>query len=265
MKNRLTKKVEEAKKTKKKLFCAFLTLGYPNLRTTEKLIRSFERKGVDIIELGFPFSDPMADGPTIQFSSEEALRNKVKIENAFSLVKKLRESGCNIPIIFFSYLNPIHAFGKKKFAESMKNSGFDGLIVPDLPPEEEKDLGNECKKKGISQIFLIAPTTPLERARTIAKESDDFIYYVSLKGVTGVRQVLPKQLKRDLLRLKNISEKPFLVGFGVSTPEQVRSISKIGYGVIVGSAIINELRKAKGSLGTTERFIGKLVGALRER
>ena len=246
MKNRLMAKVREAKRKRRKLFCAFLTLGYPGLQATENLIKAFEKEGVDILELGFPFSDPLADGPTIQFSSEHAIRQGVQLEDAFRLVSKLRRDGLRMPVLFFTYANPVFHFGWKKFVSEIKASGFDGVIVPDLPPDEEKTLQKECRKKKLCQVFLVTPTTTPARARMITRASEGFIYYVSLRGVTGARKALPADIRNHLRKLTRLSSKPVLVGFGISTPDQARDMSRISGGVIVGSAIIEALRHAEG-------------------
>lgn len=264
MKNFLKEKIVKARREKSKLFCAFLTLGFPSLEATEKLILEFERIGVDIVELGFPFSDPLADGPTIQQSSERALQRGVRLADAFELATKLRRRGCKMPLIFFTYLNPVYSFGMIPFVKRARSAGFDGIIVPDLPPGEEPALERECLRQGLLRTFLATPTTSKERAKKIAKASDSFIYYVSLRGVTGARKALPSDLKRNLAMLKKISSKPVLIGFGVSTPRQAQELGRLSDGVIVGSAIIESLRRF-GGIGTTVRFVARMVRALKSR
>ncbi len=264
MKNRLIAKVNEARRKRRKLFCAFLTLGYPSTQATEKLIEGFAERGVDIIELGFPFSDPLADGPTIQFSSEQALRKGVSLQDAFRVVKNLRKRGVKIPLILFSYLNPLYHFGVKRLPPALGAAGFDGLIVPDCPPEEDASLWNACRSANIAPVFLVAPTTTPERARKIFARSQGFLYYVSLRGVTGARKGLPSDLAQNVSRVARMSSKPVLVGFGVSTPEQVKRISRLGDGVIVGSAIVERIRASRGKLDPVFRFVGSLVRSLRD-
>ena len=263
MKNRLYLKTQEVRKNKSKLFCAFLTLGYPNLQATEKLVLEFEKAGADIIELGFPFSDPMADGPTIQFSSEQALKNGISIKDSFKLVERLRKKGCRIPIIFFTYLNPIYHYGLKAFVQSAKAAGFDGLIVPDLPPEEEYELNAACRRHNFPQIYLVAPTTEKNRADHIARASQGFIYYVSLKGVTGARKSLSTDIQKNLNQLKRVTQKPILIGFGVSSPDQGKKLAGLSDGVIVGSAIVNELRKNHGAIAPAVRFVRRMVRSVK--
>lgn len=264
MTNRLFEKISEARRNRRKLFCAFLTLGYPNVRTSEKLIAGLAERGVDIIELGFPFSDPLADGPTIQFSSEQALARGVTLHDAFRVVSRLRRRGVALPILFFSYLNPIYHFGIKRFPRALKKAGFDGLIVPDCPPEEDRALWQGCHAHGIASVFLAAPTTTSGRARKIFARSEGFLYYVSLRGVTGARKGFPQDLARGLRRVKHGNSKPVLVGFGISTPEQVRKVSRLADGVIVGSALVERIRKSGGRLGPVLAWVTTLVRAMRD-
>ena len=259
MKNRLDLKTQETKRKKQKLFCVFLTLGYPSIAATERLILSAEESGVDIIELGFPFSDPLADGPTIQYSSEQALKKHVTIKDAFSLVRRLRQKGAKIPIVFFGYINPVVSYGLKDFARDAKDAGLDGLIIPDLPPEEEKEFQKECRKQKLHFVLLVAPTTADKRAKMLVQKSQGFVYYVSLRGVTGTRKALPGDLQGHLAKLKRMTVKPVLAGFGISTPEQARSISLMADGVIVGSAVIEHLKRG---IPAAERFIETMARAV---
>lgn len=262
--NRILSKLQQVKKAKKKIFCAFVTLGYPNLSATETLIRKFDQDGVDIIELGFPFSDPLADGPTIQYSSQKALEKGVVMGDAFRLVKKLRRSGVKTPILFFTYINPVYHYGFKNFAAAASEAGFDGMIIPDLPPEEEKAFGAMAKKKNLLHIYLVAPTTLPKRAAMIARKSEGFIYYVSLRGVTGARKALASDVERNLKVLKRASSKPVLIGFGVSSPEQAKKLCAYGDGVIVGSAIVEKIRRAGGRLEPALHFVRSLIRSVKE-
>lgn len=261
MKNRLVALTQKSKN--KKLFCAFLTLGFPSIQATEKLILEFEKAGVDILELGFPFSDPMADGPTIQYSSEEALKKGVGMEDAFQLVARLRRKGCQIPMVLFTYLNPVYHFGIKEIVKRAKQSGMDGFIIPDAPPEEELEFSKACHKAGLSRVFLVAPTTEPKRAKKIVHQTEGFLYYVSLRGVTGARKALPSDIEKNLKMLRKTSKKPVLIGFGISSPEQSRKMGAISSGVIVGSAIVDHLRKAGGNLKPTVNFVSRMVQALK--
>jgi tryptophan synthase alpha chain len=259
MKNRLDEIVKNTRRRRRKLFCVFLTFGYPSIKATERLILSSEKAGVDIIELGFPFSDPLADGPTIQYSSEQALKKHVTIKDSLALGRRLRQKGSKIPIVFFGYFNPVNSYGGKAFARDAKNAGMDGLIIPDLPPEEEVPFQKECRKQKLSFVQLVAPTTADKRARMLVKKSQGFVYYVSLRGVTGARKNLPADLQAHLAKLKRMTSKPVLAGFGISTPGQAKAISRMSDGVIVGSAVIEHL---KCGVPAAERFIHKMSLAI---
>ena len=259
MKNKLDGKIKIARREKRKLFCIFLTLGYPSLAATERLILSSEKAGVDIIELGFPFSDPLADGPTIQYSSEQAIKKHVSIKDAFALVRRLRQKGSKMPVVFFGYFNPVFSYGGKRFASDARSAGLDGLIIPDLPPEEELEFQKECRKQKLHFVQLVAPTTADSRAKMLVGKSQGFVYYVSLKGVTGARKALPEDLKAHLMKLKRMTSKPVLAGFGISTPDQAKDISRMADGVIVGSAVIAHLKQG---VPAAERFILKMSRAV---
>jgi len=261
MKNRLVRKINEAHGKKRKLFCAYLTLGFPSISYTEKLIVALVKVGADIIELGFPFSDPLADGPTIQFSSEYALRHGVKFDRAFQLVSRLRKRGVQVPILFFSYYNPIYQKGYKRFTQALKKSGFDGVIIPDLPPEEDRELPRLLRSKGLSLVYLVTPTSTSKRIKMITQKSSGFIYLVSLKGVTGVRKKLDANVVFHVCRIRKATRKAVLIGFGVSNPKQAHRMSRISDGVIVGSAFIEAIRRARGRLGPVVNFAKRMVSA----
>ncbi|MBL7152006.1 MAG: tryptophan synthase subunit alpha [Candidatus Omnitrophica bacterium] len=240
--NRIERKFRELKRQKKKAFIAFITAGYPNLSTTKKLLLEFARIGVDIVELGVPFSDPMADGPVIQQASEVALKNKVNLRKILKLVKEARRV-TQMPVCLMSYYNPIYCFPQDKFVRAAVDAGVDGVIVPDLPPEEAKGLLKTAQQSGLDIIFFLAPTSTGERIKLISQKTRGFIYYVSLTGVTGPRQKLPADIAVNLAAIKRITKKPVCVGFGVSSRAQVKQITRVADGVIVGSAIIKKIRE----------------------
>jgi len=240
--NRIDAKFKELKRKNKKAFIAFITAGYPNLNTTEKLILEFSRIGVDIIELGVPFSDPLADGPIIQESSQEALKKNVHLVDILNLVKRVRKI-VDTPICLMTYYNPIFCFGEERFCRKSKEAGVDGVIIPDLPPEEAHLFIKYLKKSGIDIICFLSPTSSLERIKLISKVSKGFIYYVSLTGVTGPRQNLPQDLINKVKLIKKYTAKPVCVGFGISNAYQVKQISRIADGVIVGSAIVKKIKE----------------------
>ena len=263
--NRIDQKFKKLKKNKKKAFIAFITAGDPDLKTTEDLALAFDKAGVDIIELGVPFSDPLADGPTIQAASQRALKKGVNLEKIFALVQRIRKRS-QIPIALMTYYNPIFHTGEKKFFAQAQKSGVDGVIVPDLPPEEAKNFIQAAKSRGIATVFFIAPTTTKKRMQLIARASTGFIYYVSLTGVTGARQGLDASITKQIRLTKKHTSKPVCVGFGISTPAQVKSVSRIADGVIVGSAIINQIVKhagRKNCVANVTRFVRGLAKVLK--
>lgn len=261
--NLLLRAFQPSGRKRRKFVCIYLTLGFPSLRATEKLIREFDRFGVDVIELGIPFSDPLADGPTIQRASDQALRRGTKIQDAFSLVKRLRRRGCKIPIMLFGYLNPILNMGIDRFAAQTAACGAQGAIIPDLPPEEGRKFKASFRRRGILQVYLATPTTSEARMRLIVKCSQGFIYFVSVCGVTGARRTLSRDLPRSVKRLKRLTQKPVLIGFGISRPEHVKEICRFADGVIVGSAVIDSLFCDRSGFPKTLRFVQKLVDTAR--
>lgn len=240
--NRIDKKFKDLRKRKKKAFIAYITAGDPNLSMTKDIVLALERSGVDIIELGIPFSDPLADGLTIQAASHRALLRGVSLRKIFSLIGNLRKA-TDIPIAFMTYYNPVLRYGVQAFVKSCRQTGVDGVIVPDLPFEEAADLVKYAKKYGVAAIFLTAPTSTKGRIGNIVKRSTGFVYYVSLTGVTGARKKLPAEITSKVRIIKSMTKKPVAVGFGVSNTGQARSIAKIADGVIVGSAIVKIIAK----------------------
>jgi tryptophan synthase alpha chain len=255
--NRIEKKFGALKRKNKKALIVFITAGYPSLNITKKLILEFDKIGVDIVEIGVPFSDPLADGPVIQESSQVALQNKVTLGKILGLVKELRRF-TDIPLALMTYYNPIFCFGERIFIRQARAAGVDGLIIPDLPPEEGRTLMRLAHKNQVDVIFFISPTTSRLRMKHIAGISRGFIYYVSLTGVTGPRAKLPLDLQKQIRAVKQITVKPVCVGFGVSSASQVKKIYQIADGVIVGSAIIKKIKqnlKRKDLIERVSRYI----------
>ncbi|MFH0855762.1 MAG: tryptophan synthase subunit alpha [Candidatus Omnitrophota bacterium] len=244
--NKIAKKFEELRKTGKKAFIVFITAGYPNLAVTEKLIYEFDRIGVDILELGVPFSDPMADGPVIQEASQEALKKNTHLADILTLVKRARRKA-KIPICLMTYYNPVFCFPEKQFIAKAKESGVDGLIIPDLPPEEGGVFIKSAKIAGLDTIFFLSPTSSLKRIKLISGVSSGFIYYVSVTGVTGARKGLAGDIRKNINLIKSHTGKPVCVGFGISTPGQIREIKRLADGVIIGSAIVRKIKENAGS------------------
>jgi len=260
--NRIERKFKDLDKLKRKAFISFITAGYPDLAATEKLVREFERAGVDIVELGVPFSDPMADGPVIQEASQHALEKNVHLIDILRMVKRARLH-VRLPIVLMTYYNPVFCFGEEKFISQARACGVDGVIIPDLPPEEGRAFISRSRKAGLDVICFLSPTSPLPRVKYIASVTKGFIYYVSLTGVTGARKALPADLKNNLALIKRYTSKPVCVGFGVSTAAQVKAVSSIADGVIVGSAIIGKIKENIGKADLVKNvtgFVSSLIG-----
>lgn len=263
--NRIDQKFKELKKKRQKAFIAFVTAGDPSLRSTEELVLSFERNGVDIVELGVPFSDPLADGTTIQASSQRALQKAVNIPKILNTVKRIRQKS-QIPIALMTYYNPVYHYGEDKFILDAKRSGVDGIIIPDLPPEEAGGIIRYAKCGGLSTVFFLAPTSTPRRVRHIVRQSTGFIYYVALTGVTGARKGLDKSNLSKIRLARKLTAKPICVGFGVSTPAQVRAAAKVADGVIVGSAIVDRISRNAGKrdmVKSASRFVRTLARTLK--
>ncbi len=262
--NRINKKFKELKLKNQKAFIAFITCGDPSLKETGKIAAALERAGVDILELGVPFSDPLADGPTIQLASQRSLAKGTNLKKIFSFVGEFRRKS-QLPVALMTYYNPILNYGIRKFCLSCQKMGVDGIIVPDLPVEEAKLLIRELKRRKICSIFFISPTSTTSRKIKSAEATTGFIYYVSLTGVTGTRKNLSPHLTRDLaVTRKVIKNKPLCVGFGISSPDQIKQIRPYCDGIIVGSAIVKiiENKKVKKKLAERiEQFTRKLVTA----
>ncbi|MGB2601159.1 MAG: tryptophan synthase subunit alpha [Candidatus Omnitrophota bacterium] len=263
--NRIDQTFKRLKKDKKKAFIAYVAAGDPDMKTTEKIVLSLAKAGADLIELGIPFSDPLADGPTIQKATQRSLKAGCTVKKVLAMVKQLRRE-IDTPLVFMTYYNIVFNYGIPNFIKDAKACGADGVIVPDLPMEESGELTKVADKEDFSVILLAAPTTPPDRFKKIAARSRGFIYYVSLTGVTGVRKELSKKLKTDIRKLKKMTTKPVCVGFGISNASQAKDIAKAADGVIVGSAIIKVLEKnlanKKKMVSNIERFARSISKAV---
>lgn len=255
--NKIEGKFSELRKKREGTLIGFVTLGDPAPTYSLEIVKSLLSGGVDIIELGLPFSDPIADGPTIQKASERSLTAGMNPDLYFQLVKKIDREHREIPKICLTYYNLILQRGLGKFTKDCFNSGINGLIVPDLPVEESGPLLKECQRNGVDLIFLVAPTTTEERLKKILKVARGFIYVISVLGVTGARENLSAEIKPLLKKIKKISdEMPLAVGFGISKPEQVKEILNAGAnGVVVGSAFVKIIEK---NLKDKEKLLEKL-------
>lgn len=243
-----------------KALIAYITVGYPTIEDTLRAVPLLATNGCDIVELGIPFSDPLADGATIQKSSFHALQNGVTPRLCLEMAKELRRN-VNIPLVFMTYYNPVFSYGLKEFGAACATSGISGLIIPDLPPEEGLELETISRRQGLDLIYLLAPTSTEERIELVTKRSCGFIYLISLTGVTGARDELPEELENFVANVRQRTKKPLCVGFGVSTPEQAQRIAKVADGVIVGSRIIELIDEDK-SLESACAFVKSLRNAL---
>ena len=239
----------------------YFTAGDPSLPATRELVAEATRRGADLIELGIPFSDPLADGPVIQRATQRALAAGVTLPRVLDLVREIR-AGVPTPILFLTYYNPVLAFGLKAFCRSAVDAGVDGLIVADLPPEEAGPLRAEADPAGLDLVHFVAPTTPAGRMRKIARATGSFIYMVSLTGVTGARAELPPDLDANLRALRGVTTKPVCVGFGIATPAQAALAGRYADGVIVGSAIVNLVEQHAGSPELPVK-VGEFIAALK--
>jgi tryptophan synthase alpha chain len=213
-------------------------LGYPTPETSLQVIQTLVAAGADLLELGVPFSDPLADGPTIQAATQRALENGVTLAGCIAMVAELRARGVETPALLMGYVNPILAYGVGRFVADSAAAGVDGFIVPDLPPEEAGELEAACGQQGLALVYLLAPTSPPERITLVAQKSQGFIYLVSLTGVTGARQTLSPGLAAFVGRVQAATRKPLAVGFGIGSGEQARAVAQLADGVIVGSALV---------------------------
>ena len=239
----------------------YFTAGDPSLSMTRQLVMEAAKRGADIIELGIPFSDPLADGPVIQRATQRALAAGVTLPRVIELVREMR-GDVTAPLVFLTYYNPILAFGLKAFCRAAAEAGVDGVIVADLPPEEAGPLRAEADPAGLELIHLVAPTSTPERMRKIARATGSFVYMVSLTGVTGARAELPPDLTRHLRVLRGLTTKPICVGFGIGTAEQAALVGRVADGVIVGSAIVNLVERHAGS-GDLLLKVGDFIAALK--
>ncbi|HEV8586568.1 MAG TPA: tryptophan synthase subunit alpha [Methylomirabilota bacterium] len=239
----------------------YFMAGDPSLAETRRLVVEAERRGADVIELGVPFSDPLADGPVIQRAGVRALAAGTSLPRVLEMVSSLRAQ-VRVPLVLMSHYNPVLAFGLKAFARTAVDAGADGVIVPDLPYEESAPLRAEADPAGLDMVQLVAPTSTPARVRMIARVSRGFVYLVSVTGVTGARRELPKDLGAHVRTLRLVSTKPVCVGFGVSTPEQVAAVGQIADGVAVGSAIVRAVEQHAGTAALVDK-VGEFIGALK--
>jgi tryptophan synthase alpha chain len=245
----------------------FVTAGDPDLATSAELVIAMQEAGADAVELGVPFSDPIADGPTIQRASERALAGGTTLRRILALVKQLRPQ-VRIPLLLMGYANPFYALGAEGFAQEAAASGVDGIICPDLPPEEGADLYGALEKAGVDAVLLAAPTTTPQRLALLVERTRGFLYCVSLTGVTGARAVVAQDVEASVRAAKALRDVPVCVGFGVSTPAHAAEIGRYADGVVVGGAIVDRIERAKSrdaAVSDVARFVAELKAPLRPR
>jgi len=241
----------------------YYTIGYPDYTTSLQVIQACEQAGADLMELGIPFSDPLADGPTIQHSTRVALENGVTVQRCLDAVSTLRARGVRMPLVLMGYLNPILAYGLPAFVAAAAQAGANGFIIPDLPPQEAGEMQALCRQHGLDLVFLLAPNSAEDRIRVVTQQSSGFVYLVSVTGVTGARQELPAALNAFVQRVRAHTDKPLAVGFGISTPQQAAAVGRIADGVIVGSALIKAVAQAAEPAAAAADFVRGLKTGLR--
>ena len=260
----ITATLNALKEQGEKALITFITAGDPDLATSEKIVHTLIESGVDLIELGFPFSDPTADGPAIQLASERALESGTTLRGVLDMVARVRQHS-NVPILLMGYYNPVFCYGTEQFARDAAAAGIDGLLLVDLPPEESEELHPLLKAVGIDLITLLAPTTDEKRSARLAADSEGFLYYVSMTGVTGSQQVDAEAIAAAVNKLKTQSPVPVAVGFGISTAEDAGAVAKVADAVIVGSALVKLIAKYSGSshlLDEVRSFVRQLKTAI---
>ncbi|ABK98785.1 tryptophan synthase subunit alpha [Pelobacter propionicus] len=261
--NRLTHCFNELKQRNTKALVTFITAGDPDLATTQAMIPLLQQAGADIIELGMPFSDPMADGPTIQLSSERALAASTTLERILAMVRAVRRS-CQVPIVLMGYLNPIHAYGYERFANDAAEAGVDGVLVVDMPPEEAESFLNHANARDLQVAFLLTPTSTDSRIATVGRLGRGFVYYVTVTGVTGARQQVSTTLGGELAKVRAKISVPIVAGFGISTPQQAADVAAMADGVVVGSALVKlfQLHSGEELRQEVTRFVASLRQAI---
>ncbi|MDQ8198148.1 tryptophan synthase subunit alpha [Pelagicoccus enzymogenes] len=260
--NRIESAFSKAKSEGRSAFVSYVCAGDPDIDTSLEVCRTLIKSGVDVMELGVPFSDPLADGLTNQLAAQRALEAGTTQADVFQLVRNIRKENDEVPIVFYTYYNLMFSNGLDQYIADAKAAGVDGLLVLDLPPEEAEDHMASCEKHGMKTVFLIAPTTPAARVGFIAKHATGFIYYVSRTGVTGVREDLADDLNEMVGMIREATDKPLVVGFGVSKREQVKTICELADGVVVGSAIVNTIKDNLGDTAAITSRMGELVSDL---
>ncbi len=263
--SRISQAFEKARQENRGALIVYITAGDPNLAVTRELVPTIARAGADIIELGMPYSDPIADGPTIQAAGQRALSAGTTLEGILDAVRQIRQR-CQVPIVLMTCYNPLLQHGLDAISRALADAGVDGVLVSDLPPEQADSWLQAARAADLDTIFLVAPTTPPDRASQIASLCSGFVYAISRPGVTGARDSLPEGLPELLARLRSATTLPVAVGFGISTPEQVAAVCRMADGAIVGSAVVDIIARLGGAedlFYAVENFISQLAQATR--
>jgi tryptophan synthase alpha chain len=255
---RIDTKFEHLKTSGSKAFVAYVMAGDPNYEKSLEIVKGLPEAGVDIIELGIPFTDPMADGPTIQLAGQRALEAGMTLKRTLEMVKDFRIKDDTTPIVLMGYYNPIYSHGVTKFLVEAKAAGVDGMIVVDLPPEEDEELCIPAQRAGLNFIRLATPTTDSKRLPTVLTNTSGFVYYVSINGITGAAAAAATNVGPEVARIKSSTDLPVIVGFGINTPENAKAIASIADGAVVGSAIVNQIAVNKSSKKVLE-FVKSLA------
>lgn len=259
---RIENALSMAKETQSAALMPYFTLGYPDREQSLTAIEAIARHS-DLLELGVPFSDPIADGPTVQHSTQKSLEAGTTVAGCLGMVRELRQRGMTTPVLLMGYMNPIMAYGVERFIRDAQQAGVEGLIVPDLPPEESAEIEHYCQQYGLAYVFFLAPTSNPRRIRAITQRANSFIYMVSLTGVTGARSQVSKGLDTFIATIREQTDVPIAVGFGISSAEHARAVGAYADGVIVGSALINAYNR--GGVGEAVQFVMGLREGLLKR
>lgn len=257
--SRISRTFRRLKKDGRKALVAYIMAGDPSVEATLRHIADLESAGADIIELGVPFTDPLADGPTIQRAAERSLQGGVTLRSVLEIVSAVRERVA-VPLVLMTYFNPVFKFGVEAFVKKAVTVGVDGIIVPDLIPEEAGDLIDSSKHHGLDTIFLLAPTSTPDRIRKVVKASTGFLYYVSITGITGGRLSLNSSMRKTLRLIRESTAKPAVVGFGISSPEEASDVAALADGIVVGSAIVKRIAENRD----VRDFVGRIREAIQE-
>lgn len=263
--NRIVDRFARLRREARRGFVAYIGAGDPSLKATLELAQAFDKVGVDVLELGVPFSDPLADGMVNQLAAQRGLESGTTPAKVLELVKTLRRD-CEIPVVLYIYFNLIHRYGIQRFISEAKQAGVDGLLVLDLPPEESENYETLMREAGLCNIYLVAPTTPPERVELIVQRATGFIYYVSREGVTGMQTKVSDTIDRMTAQIRQFTSLPVAVGFGISTPEQARTVAQKAEAVVVGSAIVHQIAehgKSNDLVARASAFVASLVKAVK--